>query len=227
MSEENKESLSARRPLGRLHVLTDEVLQSRWSHLDLARLAADGGADVVQYRDKRSLPADQRVLVARALRRALPVGVQLVVNDHAEVALAVGADGVHLGRDDLSPDRARRLLGPRFLIGGTANSLEEARRSFALNLDYLGVGPVFGTRSKAQAPPALGLEALGRIAGESPLPVIAIGGITPENLEAVLEAGAWGVAVLSGVTCSDEPLAATARYRAALERSLERGRVRS
>ena len=227
MKAENTESLSARRPLGRLHVLTDEVLQSRWSHLDLARLAAEGGADAVQYRDKRSLPADQRVLVARSLRRALPVGVQLMVNDHPEVALAVGADGVHLGRDDPSPQSARRLLGPRFLIGGTANSLEEARRSFALDLDYLGVGPVFGTLSKASAPPALGLEAFGRIAGESPLPLIAIGGITPENLDAVLEAGAWGVAVLSGITCSDDPLVATARYRAALERALERGRVRS
>ena len=225
MSREAPESLAARPALGRLHVLTDEVLQSRWSHLELAQQAANGGADVVQYRDKRSLPADQRLQVARSLRRALPVGVQLVVNDHPDVALAASADGVHLGRDDLAADAARRLLGPRPLIGGTANSLEEARRSFGLALDYLGIGPVFGTRSKAKAPPPLGLEALRRIVGESPLPVIAIGGITPENLEAVMDTGAWGVAVLSGIACSDDPLAATARYRAALERALERGRV--
>ena len=149
--------------IGRLHVITDEVLQSRFTHVEIARLAAAGGADVVQYRDKRDVAAALRVRIVRELRQLLPVGVQLIVDDHADVALAAGADGVHLGQNDLAPTAARRLLGSRALIGGTANSFEEACQCFAAPVDYIGAGPVFGTRSKANAPPALGLETLARI----------------------------------------------------------------
>lgn len=204
--------------IGRLHVLTNEELQQRWTHLDLARMAAAGGAQVVQYRDKRSLPAAQRVAVARELREALPRRVQLIVDDHAAVARDAGADGAHLGWDDLPHREARQILGEKGLLGGTANSLEAARRCFELPLDYIGVGPVFGTGSKAKAAPALGLELVARIVRESPLPVIAIGDIRPEDVEMVLRTGAWGIAVLSGVVLAASPQEATARYAEALER---------
>ena len=221
-----------RERVGRLHVLTDETLQDRYTHAELARRAAAGGADVVQYRDKRPRTTRQLVDTARAVRavldsvaaaadaraaRAGSSGVLLIVDDRADVALAAGADGLHLGRDDLELEVARRILGTERLIGGTANSLAEARARFAEDYDYLGVGPVFGTTSKAHPAPALGLEALAAIAAESPLPVLAIGGITPERVHEVLHAGAHGIAVLSGVACAADPLEATARYREAIE----------
>ena len=204
--------------IGRLHVLTDETLQQRFTHLEIARLAAEGGADVVQIREKRAHTTREQVDLARRAREILPAGVQLIVNDRADVALAAAADGVHLGRDDLAPDVARRILGAGHIVGGTANSIEEARRRFADPLDYLGVGPVYGTVSKQNPAPELGLDALARIARESPVPIIAIGNITPERVPEVLAAGAHGIAVLSGVACAADPVRAAARYREAIER---------
>ena len=151
--------------------------------------------------------------------------MQLIVDDRVDVAVAAGAEGVHVGRHDLSAAVARQLLGSKRIVGGTANGLDEARRCFGLPLDYLGVGPVFGTRSKANAPPPLGLPALARIAAECPFPVIAIGGITPERVAPVLECGAWGVAVLSAVVCADDPGAAVARFRAAIDSTLSKKHV--
>ena len=209
-------------PIGRLHVITDEMLESRRSHLDAARLAAEGGADVVQYREKRPLTTRELVQVATSLRVALPRAVQLIVDDRPDVALAAGAEGVHLGRDDLEPQWARAILGAGRAIGGTANSVEEARAWFRRPIDYLGVGPVYGTTSKHNPAPPLGLEALARIAREAPVPVIAIGGITPERVAEVMAAGAYGIAVLSGVIHAVDPRAATAGFRAALDRARER-----
>lgn len=203
--------------LGRLHVITDETLQSRFSHGELAQLAIEGGADTIQYREKRSFST--RHLVAAATQVAevcRAAGVGCIVNDRADVAFAVGATGVHVGREDLEAHQVRRLLGGGFLIGGTANSLAEARTVFATPVDYIGVGPVFGTRSKANPAPRLGLDALRAIVAESPIPVIAIGNIGPDRVTEVMEAGAHGVAVLSGVTCAADLAAAAARYAEAI-----------
>jgi thiamine-phosphate pyrophosphorylase len=134
---------------------------------------------------------------------------------------------VHLGRDDLDVPIARQLLGPDVLIGGTANSLEEARRVAATDVDYLGVGPVFGTGSKANPAPPLGLDGLRAIAHAVDRPVIAIGGITPDRLAAVLDAGAHGVAILSAVVCQADPAAAARECRRAIDAWVERRRVGS
>jgi thiamine-phosphate pyrophosphorylase len=206
--------------IGRVHVLTDEVLQQRFSHLDLARLAAQGGADVVQYREKRHRVTRHLVQTARAMQeilRSTTPRAHLVVNDRADVALAAQVGGLHLGRDDLEAEVARRIVGASVLLGGTANSVAEARQRFTQGFDYLGVGPIYGTTSKAKPAPPLGLEALSIIATESPVPVIAIGSITPERVPEVLQAGAHGIAVLSGVCCARDPLAAVARYREAVD----------
>ena len=204
-------------PLGRFHVLTDETLQTRFSHLDVALLALDGGADAVQYREKRPLPTRQLVATALTIAAVCRGAARTcIVDDRADVAFAAGADGVHLGRDDLEASHVRRLVGDRVLIGGTANSLAEARAAFGTPIDYLGVGPVFGTHSKANPAPVLGLDLLRAIAAESPVPVIAIGNIGPEQVAAVLQAGAHGIAVLSGVTCAPDPAAAAAVYAEAL-----------
>jgi len=191
---------------GRLHVITDETVQSRYSHLELAILAVEGGADTVQFREKRTRTT--RALVERARTMAQQVrarGVRLLVNDRLDVAVAAEADGVHLGPEDLEPASARRMLGHRRLIGATANDLKRALTLMAAPIDYLGVGPIFGTSSKADPAASLGLEGLRKIASAVARPVIAIGNITPERVGAVLEAGAHGVAVLSDVARHADP----------------------
>ena len=205
-------------PLGRLHVITDATLQDRYSHVDLARLAAAGGADAIQFREKRPWTTRALVETATLMRRALArTAVCLVADDRVDVALAAGVRAVHLGRDDLDVATARRALGPDALIGGTANSLAEALRVAATDVDYLGVGPVFGTRSKANPAPALGVDGLRAIAAAVPKPVVAIGSITADRVTALLEAGAHGVAVISAVVCQADPAAAAREFRAAID----------
>ena len=204
--------------IGRLHVITDETLQTRFTHLQLARQAVDAGADVVQLREKRGVDIGDKAL---AIRELCGARAQLVIDDRVDVARDVDAFGVHLGPNDMPVHDARRALGPIACIGGTANSLQEARTLFDAPLDYLGVGPVYGTTSKANPAPVLGVEALRAIAAESPVPVIAIGGIRPEDVAEVLAAGAHGVAVLSGVVCAADPARATAAYRAAVDAALD------
>lgn len=205
-------------PLGRLHVITDAVLQSRFSHVDLARLAAAGGADTIQLREKRQVTTQALVETAGAMRRALEgTGVQLVVDDRVDVALAAGVPAVHLGRDDLDVATARAILGAGALIGGTANSLAEALRVAATDIDYLGVGPVFGTRSKANPAPPLGLDGLRSIVDAVRKPVIAIGSITVDRARSVLDVGAHGVAVLSAVVCASDPAEAAHALRGVID----------
>ena len=210
------------RRIGRLHVLTDTQIQQRHTHLELALLAAAGGADVVQLREKRDWTTAEWIQTARALQHGLAdQRCRLVVDDRADVAFAAGAAGVHLGRADLPPDVARRLLGPDMLIGGTANSLEEALTVAQAPIDYLGVGPIYGTRTKANPAPDMGLETLAAIVAAVDRPVIAIGSITAERIGEVMETGAWGIALLSAVVCDPDPEAATAHCRSALDDALE------
>lgn len=212
--------MSAAGSVGRLHVITDETLQSRFSHAELAGLAARGGADVVQLREKRPMDAAERLALAEAVRSALDgQPTRWLVNDHVEIALRAGAHGVHLGPRDLSPVAARRRLGPSAWIGATANDLETARRLDDEPIDYLGVGPVFGTTSKVNPAPVLGLAGLAAIVATVRHPVIAIGGITPERVAEVLDAGAHGVAVLSAVVSFADPAERTAAFAAALARA--------
>jgi hydroxymethylpyrimidine kinase/phosphomethylpyrimidine kinase/thiamine-phosphate diphosphorylase len=213
--------VDARAPLGRLHVITDETVQMRFTHREIARLAAEAGADVIQFREKRPWAAAELVRVAREIREDIaPFGTQLIVNDRADVAAAAGAAGVHLGRSDLDPQSARDLLGPRRFIGRTVHTLEQLGLGGAADpADYLGVGPVFGTSSKADPATELGLEGLRRIARAAERPVIAIGNVTAERVDALLEAGAWGVAVLSAVLSARDPAESVGRLAQALARA--------
>ncbi|HXV76534.1 MAG TPA: thiamine phosphate synthase [Candidatus Polarisedimenticolaceae bacterium] len=204
--------------IGRLHVITDETVQTRWSHVELARAAALGGADRVQYREKRPRTTRELVETARRIRRALDgTAARLVLNDRIDVAVAAGAGAVHLGRDDLDPAIARRLVGDSMRIGATANDLEQALRAARLPVDYLGVGPVFGTRSKTAPAPALGLVRLAEIVRAVPLPVIAIGNITVDHVAAVLATGVHGIAVLSAIACAHDPREATSGFARAID----------
>jgi thiamine-phosphate pyrophosphorylase len=208
--------------LGRLHVITDETRQHRFSHVELAHGAAAGRADVVQYREKRQRTTREFIEMAHAMAAALDgTAARLLVDDRADVALAVGAIGVHLGRHDVDVATARRILGPGRLIGGTANSVEEALRVAATDVDYLGVGPVFGTTSKATPAPMLGLEGLAAIVAAVKVPVIAIGSMTVDRVADVLATGAHGLAVLSAIVCHPQPELATARFRQTIDTCLK------
>lgn len=208
--------------VGRLHVITDEVLQTRFSHVELAAAAAAGGADVIQYREKRQVSTKEMMRVSALIGLACQEhGATLLIDDRADIAAAVGATAVHLGRDDLPPYVARQILGPDAIIGGTANSVEEAIKVARQPVDYLGVGPVFGTTSKGdRAAPMLGLERLGEICDAVDKPVIGIGSITADRVGDVLAAGAYGVAVLSAVVCRDDPQAACREFADEIERVL-------
>jgi len=205
---------------GTLHVLTDETLQSRWTHEQIARMAAEGGADTIQLREKRVRSTDSLVAVARAITRSIrPLGVRLVIDDRVDVALLAGADGVHLGAGDCDTATARARLGPQAIIGVTVHDLERAGRAEREPADYAGVGAVFGTSSKGVRTGVLGLDGLREIAARLAQPVIAIGGIDPARVASVLAAGASGIAVLSSVVCAPDPRAATRALRDALDRA--------
>ena len=192
-------------PVPRLHVITDEVIQQCRTHQNIAQCAVNGGADAVQYREKRDLSQDLLFAVASDLKEICQKAhVSLVVNDRVELAAHVNSDGVHLGRRDMSPAAARNLLRDEVFIGGTANSYDEAQEIWRTNVDYLGVGPVFGTKSKKNPAPELGITNFRNVCANCPKPVIAIGGIEVSKVEQVMQAGAWGIAVLSSVVLADD-----------------------
>ena len=191
---------------GRLHLLTDDSPESLWSPLELAALAVEHGVDVLQYRDKRPLEeSDRRRQIEAILTILQGSSVRLVVNDHPALAASCGADGVHVGAKDATPTEARSLVGPDRCVGATANDLERAIALCAEPIDYLGVGPAFGTRSKAHPAPTLGPAGIREIVRAVDRPVIAIGSIGAENCESVLNCGVWGVAVLSAVSRTSAP----------------------
>ncbi|MFH1143433.1 MAG: thiamine phosphate synthase [Candidatus Eisenbacteria bacterium] len=209
------------RNVGRLHVVTDAALPGSPGHREIARMAIAGGADVVQFREKRVITTRELIEEVRALLRlACRACVKTIVNDRVDVALAGDAQGVHVGSDDFPVSVARRLLGPDRIIGASARSVEEAQEAAWAGADYLGVGDVFGTSSKPDAGPVLGIEGLRRIVAAVEIPVIAIGGIGAEHVEPILAAGAHGIAVLSAVALADDPEAVTRDLRARMEQVL-------
>jgi len=178
--------------------------------------AVRGGATLVQLRVKD--PATRPfVESARALVALLrPLGVPLVVNDRVDVALAVGADGVHVGQDDMPARDVRRLLGERAILGVSATNADELRAIDARVADYVGVGPVLATGSKPDAAAPLGLHGLAALCHASSLPVVAIGGITVDNARAMIEHGAAGVSVISAICGAPDPAAAARALRSAV-----------
>ena len=189
----------------RLHVITDETLQSQYSHAQLARICVDAGTDGVQYREKRDRTLAERIQTAvRMLQICDESGATLIVNDFVDVAIQSDATAIHLGRTDEAVPSARMMIPESTVIGGTANSFEEALQVAKLEVDYVGVGPVFGTTSKASPAPPLGIATLSKICEAIDKPVVAIGNIRLENATEVIEAGAYGLAVLSAICCAPD-----------------------
>ena len=195
--------------IGRLHVLTDTVLQSRFSHVELARMAIDGGADTIQFRQK-SGPTREMIEIAGKLKElCTEASVPFIVNDRVDVAIASQAHGIHLGQDDFPIPLARKLMGEDVIIGGSAVTLKDAQKCVEEGADYVGFGPVYPTDSKPDASAPTGIELMKKVIATVPLPVIAIGGIHAQNVLEVINTGAHGIAVISAVCCQADPKQAT------------------
>ena len=201
--------------LGRLHlcVITDTRQGSGRDHVEMARAALVGGAEMIQLRDK-----------TRSLRELLPQacairllcrshGALFIVNDRLDLALAAEADGAHVGQEDFPAAQARGLLGPGRILGVSTHSLAQAQAAQATGADYIGFGPIFATGTKNTGYTPRGLEALRAIRQAVSLPILAIGGITLENVTAVIAAGATAPAVISAVVATPDVAAAAAAFR--------------
>jgi thiamine-phosphate pyrophosphorylase len=205
-----------------LCLVTDSGLSRGRSLRSIVEAAIRGGATLVQYRDKS---ASTRRMIEEA-RELLVVcraaGVPLIVNDRVDVALAVGADGVHVGQDDMPAREARALIGEGRLLGVSAENLEQARRAAAEGADYVGASPVFPTPTKDDAPPPMGPEGLLQMAAALTIPVVAIGGINERNAEEIIRCGAAGIAVVSAIASAQDPEGAARKLCAIVSRA--RGR---
>jgi thiamine-phosphate pyrophosphorylase len=201
-------------PRYRVCLVTDRGLARGRSSIDIALAAVAGGATMVQLREK-DLATCAFIEEARALRERLaPLGVPLVINDRADVALAVGADGLHVGQDDMPYAMARALL-PGKIIGLSITALDQLDAADARAADYLGVGPIFAQATKADAAPPLGLEGLRAARRLTNRPLMAIGGVTAANAAALRAAGADGLAIVSAIVAANDPQAATQEIAAA------------
>ena len=194
-----------------VYLITDAALCARAGLVDTVAAALRGGVTAVQLRDKQASDAEL-IEQGRALKGLLTgTGVPLIVNDRLEVALAIDADGVHLGQSDGSVAEAREVLGAEAILGLSAQSLDQLQGLDTSLVDYLGVGPVFATETKPDHSPPLGFDGLANLCAASPLPVVAIGGLRAEHAASVWSAGASGMALVSAICAAPDPEQMTRR----------------
>ncbi|MCX6697459.1 MAG: thiamine phosphate synthase [Methanoregula sp.] len=205
-----------------LYVITDEQISRGLSHVEIARQAIAGGADAIQLRDKTRGCRDLARIGREISQIARKTGTLFIVNDRLDVAVACGADGVHVGQGDPRIDVVRQIAPPGFFIGVSVGSFKEAVRAEAEGADYIAVSPVFSTGSKQDAGPGHGLLVLRAICAQVSCPVVAIGGINRSNVEEVVRAGADGVAVISAVVGSPDIADAVRELRGFVTRAKER-----
>jgi thiamine-phosphate pyrophosphorylase len=181
-----------------LYVITDSSLIKEEEFEEKLKEVVSNGATVIQLREK-ALSLSTFFKKALLVRKMIPEDLLFIVNDRVDIALASGADGVHLGEEDLPISVARKVLGSHKIIGASTHSVEQAQQAEREGADYVAIGPVFSTATKPGLGPAKGIEIIGKIKGKVNIPVIAIGGIKSNNVERILKAGADGVAVISAV----------------------------
>ena len=196
----------------RLYLVTDQgsagTVTGQRTLTDVVAAAVQGGVTCVQLREKQ-LNSRDFFAQAMALKTVLrPLGIPLIINDRIDIALACGAEGVHLGQSDLPVEEARRLLPPEVFIGWSVETMSDVARSAALPVDYLGVSPIFATPTKTDTSAPWGLDGLCSVRNASTLPLVAIGGIHAGNAREVLHSGADGLAVVSAICAAPDPRAA-------------------
>lgn len=181
----------------KIYPITDSRI-AKLTHAEQVQKLIEGGAEVIQLRDKHASPKDFYESAREALIIARKRNVKIIINDRVDIALALKADGVHLGQDDLPPERARVILGDRAIIGFSTHNLEQVVYAINLPIDYLAIGPVYATRTKENPEEIVGLKGVIEVReAVGDFPLVAIGGITSENFQEVLEAGANSVAIIS------------------------------
>jgi thiamine-phosphate pyrophosphorylase len=202
-----------------LYLVTDRKLSSPRAPEEVVRSAVRGGATAVQLREKE-IATRQFIETGRALKELLqPLGIPLIINDRIDVALAIGADGVHIGQQDMPHEDARRLLGPRAIIGLSVETAEQAAEAENLDIDYLGVSPIFSTPTKTDVATEWGVEGLQLLRSNTRHVLVAIGGINASNAQAVVEAGADGLAVVSAICASPDPERSSRELKTIIEQT--------
>lgn len=179
-----------------LYPVTDTCL-SGLSHAEQVERLAAGGATLIQLREKRKSSREFYEAAVEAMKAARRLGVRIIINDRVDIAIAAGADGVHLGQDDLPPERARHLLGQSRIIGYSTHTLKQATEADFAPVDYIAIGPAFQTSTKENPDPVVGLEIIRAVKQKLSKPLVAIGGITLDRAREVIEAGANSLAVIS------------------------------
>jgi thiamine-phosphate diphosphorylase len=200
-----------------LYVIVDPEACGGRRPLEVARLAMEGGARIIQWRDKRTPPERQVEDVRALVALCRELGALAVANDYPGVALAAGAGAVHVGPDDIAPADARAIVGERCLVGVSTNSGAEARRAVAEGADYVAIGAIFPTASKETTRPA-DLDRIREVRAAVSVPVVAIGGINASNIDAVIDAGADAAAVISAVCGAADPREAARELASRFER---------
>ena len=204
-----------------LYLVTDRALCGGRPLEEVVGAAVQGGVACVQLREK-DLSTRAFVELALALKALLaPSGVPLIINDRVDVALAAGAEGVHVGQEDMPYAMVRRLMGPRAVIGLSVETWEDVERARDLDVDYLGVSPVFPTPTKTDTKAAWGLEGIERIRARVRQPLVAIGGLNADNAAAAVRAGADAIAVVSALCASADPRRAALDLDAAIRAALQ------
>lgn len=205
-----------------LYLVTDRRLSQGRTTVEIVRAAVAGGVTCVQLREKHCATREF-VAEARAVRALLAgTGVHLVINDRIDVALAVGADGVHLGQTDMHIADARRIAGRSMFIGISVESLEDAIRAEAEGADYIGISPVFATTTKTDTAPPLGLHGVAAIRAAVSIPLVGIGGIDSTNAAHVIQVGCDGVAVVSAIVSAPHPARSTAELKSIIDAARKR-----
>jgi thiamine-phosphate pyrophosphorylase len=197
----------------RLYLVTDQPSLKGRRLIDVVRAAVQGGVTCVQLREKHANSRDFYAQAVALMDLLAPLNVPLIINDRIDIALACGAQGVHLGQSDLPVHAARKLLPPEVFIGWSVETMDEVLHSATLPVDYLGVSPVFATPTKTDTATPWGLEGLQRIRALTQLPLVAIGGIHLHNATQIMQAGADSLAVVSAICSADDPLAASQQLR--------------
>lgn len=198
--------------LGGLYVITDHIPETDRNPVIIAQAALEAGARIIQLREKYA-SARQLLSWARQIKELTQTrSALLIINDHVDIAMACGADGIHLGQDDLPAEEARKLLGSQAIIGVSAETDQEALEAEAAGANYLGIGPMFTTATKSDAGAPIGPERLRTIKQQVRIPVFGIGGINLTNFREVLEAGADGICVISAISRAPDIRAAVREF---------------
>lgn len=200
-----------------LYLVLDAPLCRHYGMVETAIAAVSGGATIVQLRLKDA-QTSERIALGHALKAAL-AGTQalLIINDDVEAAIAVGAHGLHIGQGDIAPELARERIGPAMILGLSTNTRFEVDAVNPGIVDYIGIGPVFGTSTKPDHDAPVGLNGLARLVAASNVPTVAIGGLKLEHARAVIETGAQGIAVVSAICGMPDPKAAASEFSARIQ----------